>query len=140
MHNVKEMLTKQESIIAKGYLAIIVFLHHAILYSSCLMDTIIFKIFSLGGFLAVSAFFFLSGYGLSVSSKRDRTYIDTMVKNRVFVIYLNYLICVFCYIVLYLIIKRDISFELLVQSFLFGKTIVFGGWYIQALILFYLFY
>lgn len=135
--NIQNLLTSQESVIAKGYLAIIVFIHHVILYSKCLVGTVIYKIASLGGFLAVSMFFFLSGYGLSVSLKRDKAYINKIIRNRIPIIYSNYLVSVLCYFIMYLLAGRNVSLRLVFQSLLFGKTIVFGGWYIQTVLLFY---
>ena len=107
------------------------------LFSNSIFGTI----FGACGYLAVSMFFFLSGYGLYEQySKNPESYVRRFPGKKI----LPYYAMCCAVIVIYLI--RDlavgaVSWPQLVQSFFVGDTIVDNGWYLQTqLVLYLIFY
>ena len=89
------------------------------------------------GYLSVGGFFFFTGYGLIVSSKRAG-YIRRFGKNRILPLYLFYGMLIFVYSAYEAMIGKSISIQSFIQSFLFGGTLVPLGWYLQTSFIVYL--
>ena len=61
-------ISKEKSLSVRGLMAIAVIIHHAYQYGPLFKDNIITSVILQSyGFLAVSVFFFISGYGLTKS-------------------------------------------------------------------------
>ncbi|MBQ7340040.1 MAG: acyltransferase [Clostridia bacterium] len=133
----------------KGVLAICVFLSHfwGVLAASNLDTQGVFwqtfgRVCTLLGYLSVALFFFLSGYGLMTQyQKRGNNYLKGFLLTRVLPLYLVYIVFVFFYWGANTLLGQTVSTKQLLQSFLFGETIISKRWYFQAILVWYvLFY
>ena len=136
--SIKCVVSQNISLTLKGLFSILVIICHVRGEIDTLNGILIGKILTQFGYLAVSIFFFLSGYGIWKRSKESSHYLTTFLKNRVLSLYLQYVLVVFFYTILFLIRDRSVDLLLFLQSFLFGKTIVPYGWYFQTITVFYL--
>lgn len=124
----------------KGIFAIIVVIHHLYQRTDIINNRVLGFLFQTSGFLSVAIFFFLSGYGIAASIQRKgNSYITSFTKKRVLPLYINNVIMVLAYIFLYtVILGEEIPTKKLVTSFLWGGTVISGGWYLQAILVFYI--
>lgn len=90
------------------------------------------------GYLAVSVFFFLSGFGLTESAQLKSNYIKTFPNKKLLPFFLICAFTIFIYLIRDLLVGNGFSILLFIQSFLFGDTLVDNGWYLQTQLLFYL--
>lgn len=67
-----DVLDKYNSNKIKGLLALLIIIHHLSIY---IKETILLKVFTIVGVIAVSAFFFYSGYGLMTSYLKKENYL-----------------------------------------------------------------
>ncbi|MGN0179814.1 MAG: acyltransferase family protein [Monoglobaceae bacterium] len=135
----KDCLSKTNTECLKGILAVAVLIHHIYQYSGLLHETVVGGVFQIIGYLAVAVFFFLSGYGLSVSYTNNRElYLKHFLKRRVLPFYCVILFVSILYTAEFLIIEKTISYKLLLFSVTFGGTVINGGWYLQVQLLIYL--
>ncbi len=131
-------ITKEETQGLKGILSILVLLCHLRSYIGFVdSNSILSSVFVAFGYVPVAIFFFLSGYGLSVQYFRKKDYMASFFRKRVLGTYIKYVFIILCYAALFLLVKM-LKPQLLLQSFLFGGTIVVNGWYFQAIILLYI--
>lgn len=125
----EDFLSKNQGIILKGIMAIGIILHHLTLqYNN---DLIILKPFKYIGFLFVGLFFFISGFGLTISMLTKKDYFSNS-KTRILKVLMPFLIAVLVY-TLYYIILQDIE----------GKNIFFivkYCWFIYEIIGLYILY
>ncbi|MBR3953222.1 MAG: acyltransferase [Oscillospiraceae bacterium] len=137
--NVIRELSKNDTSMLKGIFAIAVLVHHLYQHSKLFYGTPIGSILQLLGFLSVSVFFFLSGYGLTVSynNKGDK-YIKDFPGNKLLPFYFYMTILIIIYSLENLILGIPMDFSALIQSFLFGKTVINNGWYLQTTLFLYL--
>lgn len=137
-------LQKENTTALRGILASMVLLHHIYLTWGRYFENklIHFILFSLFGYLPVSIFFFLSGYGLSVSYKeKGDSYVKNFLRRRLFPFYSQYMLLVVIYFITGILTKENLSVTVLFTSLTVGGTIVKYGWYFQTqLILYLLFY
>jgi fucose 4-O-acetylase-like acetyltransferase len=90
-------------------------------------------------YLSVAMFLFISGYGLYKQyEKQGAVYINRFLQKRVLPLYLINVILIVFYSISNAILANEIPWLAILQSFLFGGTIVSKGWYIQAIIVWYL--
>lgn len=124
----------------KGILAICVLISHVYSYGIfCFENTIMNFLFgSLMGYLPVSIFFFLSGYGLESSyEKKGKGYINTFLHQKILPFYAIYIILVMIYAVTHLIVGNRITLIWLIKSLTYGGTIVTFGWFLQTILVSY---
>lgn len=137
-------LQKENTTALRGILASMVLIHHIYLTWGGYFENqlVHFVLFSLFGYLPVSIFLFLSGYGLSVSYKeKGDSYVKSFLKRRIFPFYSQYVLLVIIYFVTSILTKENFSVTVLFTSLTVGGTIVKYGWYFQTqLILYLLFY
>lgn len=132
-------LSKEYTNCLRGIFAILVMIHHLDQYSGLFKGSQVEYIFSLSGSLSVAIFFFYSGYGLMFSAgKKD--YIKNFFRNRFLPLYCFYCILIVLYSILTLLLEKNISAKLVVQSFFYGGTVVNNGWYLQATFIIYILY
>lgn len=125
----------------KGIFAVFVLIHHLYQHSGLFRETYIGIIFQALGYLSVAMFFFLSGYGVHISSlKKGLNYLRDLPRKRIFPLYVKCLILIMLYILLYLSIGKEISLELILKSITWGDTIITNGWYLQAILVLYILY
>ena len=92
------------------------------------------------GFLAVTIFFFYSGYGLMKSYRTKENYTQSFVQKRILTILLPYLSFVLIYWIAGSALNRSYTVIALLQSFINGYPIVTDSWFVIALLLFYVFF
>lgn len=98
-------------------------------------------IFTAVGYLSVSLFFFLSGYGLMIQyQKKGKSYLNGFFRKRFFPLYLLCIILILFYSAVRLFLGESISVWSFLQSFFFGETVISKGWYLQSILLWYLFF
>ena len=140
--NDRELLDSQKSGGIKGLLVCMVLISHlsarVALFSTSLLGTM----FSACGYLAVSMFFFLSGFGLYQRYHQSGDgYVKTFFGKKIVPYYAMCCIVILIYLIRDLLVGGSVDWVVFAQSFLFGGTIVDMGWYLQAqLVLYLLFY
>lgn len=135
--NENNYLSKDYTNCLRGIFAILVVIHHLYQYSGLLSGTLVGGLLQLLGSLSVAMFFFFSGYGLMYSSGKEN-YTANFIKNRFIPLYDFYAVLVALYAVWTYFIEGTFSPEKIVQSFLFGGTVVTNGWYMQATFMLYI--
>lgn len=134
-------LSHEKTNCLKGLSALFILLHHLYQYSNLFRDSILGMILQNMGEWFVSVFFFLSGYGLMVQYlKKGNEYVKKLPRNRILPLYIICIVMIFIYCILYFITKNEISIELLIKSFTFGGTIIKNGWYLQTILIMYIFF
>ena len=130
----------------KGILAIcIIFCHlwgvislEAPKLSEGIIGHTIGRICTVLGYLSVAVFFFLSGYGLTLQyQKRGERYLKNFLQQRIVPLYIINIFLIFFYWGARALFGEQISWRLLVSSFVFGGTVIASGWYLQSILLFY---
>ena len=91
------------------------------------------------GYLSVGMFFFYTGYGLMLSCKKSG-YLNTFFCKRVIPLYTFYVVLIITYTIYDSLLGIYIEPNKLVQSFLFGYSLVPLAWYLQVTFLIYLIY
>lgn len=135
-------ISKKQSNVIKGTFAICVLIHHLYQYTTSFPTNIIGVALENLGYLSVSVFLFLSGYGLMVS-RRDNSaqYMKKFVRNRILPFYCQIVIMIILYRLLFLLISQPIELKKVLTSFVFGEGIIISGWYLYcALYLYILFF
>lgn len=121
----------------KGFLALGIVFHHL---SEWITTGTEFSNFSYMGTYIVSVFFFLSGYGLYVQNERKENYLDNFLVKR-----LSRILIPFIFISSIYLIYRSINGQALTTSFFMnlfkkGSTITYNGWFVDIIILMYVFF
>ncbi len=141
MHQDSGGLSVSCTISLRGLMASTVLLHHVYQNISVFHGSVAGGILQLAGYLAVSVFFFLSGYGLTTQYLRSPAFYRTnFLCRRVLPYYCEYLFIVFVYIAFFMAMGEPGGFLTIFQSLLYGKTIVAKGWYFQTQLLIYAFF
>lgn len=139
--NRDQYLNQEQSGALKGLLAVAVLLCHVVPMSGVFYGSILSPLIGSLGYLSVAVFFFLSGYGIMAQyhSKKEQ-YLNTFLKNRVLSIYFLTLFLIVVYSIFHISIGAKISATIFIQSFFIGNSVVSNGWYLQVVILFYVFW
>ncbi len=135
----KRFFSVEETNCLKGITAILIMLTHFEAKFLLFSNSNIHYILLLFGYLGVSVFFFLSGFGLVSRYKvlKDK-YLNNFLRKRVFSIWILNALLVFISAIVLLINGSSIGIRDFLISFIFGKTIVPNGWYLQTSILYYI--
>ena len=128
-----DVLDKYNSNKIKGLLAILIIMHHLSIY---IKDVILFKILTIIGIIAVSAFFFYSGYGLMTSYLKKESYIKDFLNKRIMKIVIPYIIAIMFTGLAYLL-TRQLTPRKIFNSLVEGEPIVRFSWYVLAIIILY---
>lgn len=132
-------LTKKNCQSLKGILAILILVHHLYQHSGIFNGSVIGYGLQALGYFVVAVFFFLSGYGLTSSyTLKGKNYLKTLPKRRILPLYIIEILLICFYTVEWLLLGHSIGILPIVQSFLFGNTIVANGWYIQVQLMLYI--
>lgn len=119
----------------RGGMAVVIVLHHL---STNVSGGGIFQYLFRIGYLCVTAFFFLSGYGITGQYRRKgKKYLDTFLSRHVLyqIILLSIATCV--YLIWYRIDGRAFSISDIALSFVNGHMIAASSWYLMPLLLYY---
>ena len=122
----------------KGLFAIMVLVHHIFMKVLILPEASLAEFITHHfGYWAVSAFFFFSGYGLTISSGKAG-YKEHFLRNRVLPIFLINATLIAIYSIEKVLLGIPITGAKFLHSFLLGETIVNFGWFMQIIVIFYL--
>lgn len=132
-----DYLSIQTSISLRGILAIVVVFHHLAQKTTSGM---LFAPFTRYGFLAVSAFMFLSGYGLQKSHMRSENYKRKFLLKRIPQVLFPYIIVIALFWLMYAFDGKIYSFNDIAQTFVKGDPIAAYSWYIINILVFYVAY
>ena len=122
----------------KGILAIGIILHHL---SQEVTTGDVFTNFAYMGSYIVSIFFFLSGYGLYVQNSKSKTYLDNFFRKRLLKILVPFISIWMIYLIYRIgMNKESINFDYFIKLFTVGKTVIYNGWFIDVIILIYIFF
>lgn len=119
----------------RGLLSLVIVFHHL---AECTGSGMVFSVFGLFGYLGVSVFFFLSGYGLMKQYLTRADYRNGFLRRRLPPVLIPYLLATLLYWLLYLMIGTPWSLKDILAGFLVGEPIVSASWYIVCILLFYL--
>lgn len=123
----------------KGIFTVMVLLSHLKASVTLFNIGILGTALSAFGYLGVSGFFFLSGYGLCTSYRTKKEgYINTLLQRKWLPLYLINILFILLYTLRDVLCYRFVSRFKLMQSFFIFKTVVDKGWYIQVQCLLYL--
>lgn len=136
--NTKCTLSLSTTNCIKGLLAVMVLICHLHARVDLFSTSIFGTLFSAFGYLAVSCFFFLSGYGLHEVSQKKERYILDFPKKKLLPFF-----CLSCFVILIYLLRdlltgSDVKILEVLQSFFIADTIVDNGWYMQVQMLFYM--
>lgn len=121
----------------RGVLAMVIVFHHLAQRTGVGMLFIPFKRF---GFLAVSVFFFLSGFGLQKSYIKSEQYKKRFLLRRIPQVLFPYIIVTALFWLLYAADGHIYSFKDIIFSIVKGDPIVSFSWYIINILIFYIAY
>lgn len=133
-------ISKEKSLSVRGLMAIAVIIHHAYQYGPLFKDNIITSVILQSlGYLAVSVFFFLSGYGLTKSYCDRNGGGKLLVFNKVIPIFILNALLVIAYYLCQSYFGLSFRSGDVICSFFVGKTITHLGWFIQVYMILVLF-
>lgn len=121
----------------KGFLALGIVFHHLSQSVSTGEEFINFKYM---GTYIVSIFFFLSGYGLYIQNERKENYLNNFLRKRLSRIIIPALFVSGIYIVYFIFNKQTLPISYFVNLFVKGGTIIANGWFVDVIILLYIFF
>lgn len=125
----------------KGIFAVFVLLCHLRGRMPFLNGSLIGSSLTALGYTSVAMFFFFSGYGLMTSyKKKGHKYVEAFPKKRLLSFYITYLAFVCIYLIYDLITGEFLhwGWKTIIKTLTFGGTIIHNGWYLQAILLFYI--
>lgn len=136
----KNYLSLENANCLKGIFAILVVIHHLCAFTGLGADYGLGPIYTALGFWSVSIFMFLSGYGLMYClSANYAGYLQGFLRKRILPVYsLMALLTVTYYTLKCILLGDKLNFYDLLQSFLFGDTVITNGWYLQSIIIIYI--
>lgn len=132
-----DYMTVQNVKPVKGIFAVVVIFHHLAQQTK---GGLLFHHFSDVGFLAVSFFFFFSGYGVWKRYCKDETYRSIFLYKRVLTVLIPYLLFVMLYWGLSAVEKPVYTVSQVIKSFASQWLVVPHGWFVHVLLLFYVFF
>lgn len=138
-----DYLSKTNTNCLKGILALCVLAHHLYQDSGLLRDgwlRLIGECFQALGFLSVALFFFMSGYGLTLTVNKNPKSINHFLKHKIIPFYIIYILLIALYSCFNLYLRESTTVISLIKSLTFGGTIVLKGWYLQVQLLYYIFF
>lgn len=121
----------------KGFLALGIIFHHL---SQWVTTGSEFSNFAYMGTYIVSIFFFLSGYGLYYQNEHKPNYMNGFLYKRLSRILVPFIFISLIYLVYRVANGQVINIEYFINLFLKGSTIIINGWFVNIIILMYLFF
>ena len=131
----KDYLSIKNGNVLRGLFAIVVVFHHL---AQRMESGTIFQCFKHVGYLAVSVFFFLSGYGLQKAFITSENYKKHFLSKRLSKIIIPYMIVVVIYWICYSIMGDALSLRSILESMMKGSPFVSNSWYIICICNFYI--
>ena len=133
-HN-KDYLSVEQTSNLKGIFIMVVLFHHLNIFAGV---GNIYSIFANAGYIAVGGFLFVSGYGLLYQyMHKGKDYVRSFPKRRIFTIIIPAVVMG----VIYFIMKHVMdgyTVSNLIADFKRGSSVISNGWYVTAIIYFYI--
>lgn len=133
----KEYLSVESTSGLRGFLALGIIFHHL---SPLVKSGEEFSNFSYMGTYIVSIFFFLSAYGLYVQNESRENYLDNFLVKRLSKIIVPFFIISLIYIFYRFVNGQLIDLNFFINLFKQGSTIIYNGWFVDIIILMYIFF
>ena len=133
----KEYLNVKSTSGLRGFLALGIIFHHI---SPLVKTGEEFSNFSYMGTYIVSIFFFLSAYGLYVQNESRENYLDNFLVKRLSKIIVPFFIISLIYIFYRFVNGQLIDLNFFINLFKQGSTIIYNGWFVDIIILMYIFF
>lgn len=121
----------------KGFLALGIVFHHL---SQWVTTGEEFSNFSYMGTYIVSVFFFLSGYGLYIQNERKERYLDNFLVKRLSKILIPFIAISSIYLIYRSLNGQELTISFFVNLFKKGSTVIYNGWFVNIIILIYIFF
>ena len=121
----------------KGFLAIGIVFHHL---SQWVTTGEEFSNFGYMGTYIVSVFFFLSGYGLYVQNERKENYLNNFLGKRLSRILIPFMVISSIYLIYRNLNGQELTISFFVNLFKKGSTVIYNGWFVNIIILMYVFF
>ncbi|MBQ4317195.1 MAG: acyltransferase [Clostridia bacterium] len=122
----------------RGLLALIIVLHHLANRFSAAESGVVFRIFCDIGFLAVSIFFFISGYGLQKQHIEKENYSKGFLLKRLPTVLIPYIIVNVIYWAMSFLYEKPLGILDILKGLIDGSPVVAHSWYIISIIVFYI--
>lgn len=130
-------LKKSQTNAVNGVFVMLVFLRHFKEYIMCgFYDRIFWEIDRLLEQLIVTTFLFYSGYGILVSLKTKKDYLQKFPK-RIFKVWLQFAVAVCLFLLLNLFMGKVYSIPTILLSFMAWQSVGNSNWYILAILVLY---
>lgn len=133
----KEYLNVKSTSGLRGFLALGIIFHHI---SPLVKTGEEFSNFSYMGTYIVSIFFFLSAYGLYVQNESRENYLDNFLVKRLSKIIVPFFIISLIYMFYRFVNGQLIDLNFFINLFKQGSTIIYNGWFVDVIILMYIFF
>lgn len=121
----------------KGLLALGIVFHHLSQWVTTGTEFVNFKYM---GTYIVSVFFFISGYGLYVQNNRKEDYLDNFLSKRLSKILTPFIAISSIYLIYRNINGQALTITFFVDLFKKGSTVIYNGWFVDIIILMYVFF
>lgn len=121
----------------KGFLSLGIVFHHL---SQWVTTGVEFSNFGYMGTYIVSVFFFISGYGLYVQNNRKEDYLDDFLSKRLSKILTPFIAISSIYLIYRSINGQVLSSLFFIDLFRKGSTVIYNGWFVDIIILMYIFF
>ena len=121
----------------KGLLALGIVFHHLSQWVTTGTEFVNFKYM---GTYIVSVFFFISGYGLYVQNNRKEDYLDNFLSKRLSKILTPFIAISSIYLIYRSINGQVLSSLFFIDLFRKGSTVIYNGWFVDIIILMYIFF
>ena len=133
----REYLSVESTSGLRGFLALGIIFHHL---SQLVKTGEEFSNFSYMGTYIVSIFFFLSAYGLYVQNESRENYLDNFLVKRLSKIILPFFIISLIYMLYRSVNGQLMDLNYFINLFKKGSTIIYNGWFVDIIILMYVFF
>ena len=133
----KEYLCVKSTSGLRGFLALGIIFHHL---SPWVTTGSEFSNFSYMGAYIVSIFFFLSAYGLYNQNENKKNYLDKFLVTRLSKILLPFFAVSLIYLLYRFVDGQLLDLNFFISLFKNGSTIIFNGWFVNVIILLYIFF
>ena len=133
----KEYLSVESTSGLRGFLALGIIFHHL---SPLVKTGEEFSNFSYMGTYIVSIFFFLSAYGLYVQNESKENYLDNFLEKRLSKIMVPFFIISLIYMFARFVNGQLMDLNFFINLFKKGSTIIYNGWFVDIIILMYVFF
>jgi len=133
----KDYLNAKSTSGLRGFLAIGIIFHHL---SQWVTSGDEFSNFSYMGTYIVSIFFFLSAYGLYFQNENKKNYLDNFLVKRLSKILVPFFSISLIYMFYRFLNGQLMDLDFFANLFKKGSTIIYNGWFVDIIILMYIFF